>query len=67
MEVTIPDRPQISGLVEITVTMDLAKPKGLFVDVRGALSTDLISDWKRSVAVGGSESLGRVWNGIRSS
>jgi len=41
MKMTIPERPQISGLVEISVRMDLKKPKGVSVDVSGALSADL--------------------------
>ena len=38
---TTPERPPISGLTENSVRMDLTKPKGVFVDVNGALSADL--------------------------
>jgi hypothetical protein len=41
---TIPERPPISGLVEISVRTDLTKPKGVSVDVSGALSADLDTD-----------------------
>jgi len=67
MKMTIPERPPISGLVEISVRMDLTKPKGVSVDVSGALSADLNTDVLEEVCRrGGTLSLpGRVWNGTR--
>jgi hypothetical protein len=67
IKMTIPERPPISGLVEISVRMDLAKPKGVSVDVSGALSADLNTDVLEEVCRrGGTLSLpGRVWNGTR--
>ena len=64
---TIPERPPISGLVEISVRMDLTKPRGVSVDVSGALSADLNADVLEEVCRrGGALSLpGRVWNGTR--
>ena len=49
--------------------MDLTKPKGVSVDVSGALSADLNTDVLEEVCRrGGTLSLpGRVWNGMRSS
>ena len=44
INMTVPERPPISGLVEISVRMDLTKPKGVCVDVSGALSADLNAD-----------------------
>ena len=69
IKMTIPERPPISGLVEISVRMDLTKPKGVSVDVSGALSADLNTDVLEEVCRrGGTLSLpGRVWNGTRSS
>lgn len=69
IKMTIPERPPISGLVEISVRMDLAKPKGVSVDVSGALSADLNMDVLEEVCRrGGTLSLpGRVWNGTRQS
>ena len=67
IKMTIPERPPISGLVEISVRMDLEKPKGVSVDVSGALSADLNTDVLEEVCRrGGVLSLpGRVWNGTR--
>jgi hypothetical protein len=67
IKMTIPERPPISGLVEISVRMDLAKPKGVSVDVSGALSADLdINVLEEVCRRGGTLSLpGRVWNGTR--
>ena len=67
INMTIPERPPISGLVEISVRMDLTKPKGVSVDVSGALSADLNADTLEEVCRrGGALSLpGRVWNGTR--
>jgi hypothetical protein len=67
IKMTIPERTPISGLVEISVRMDLTKPKGVSVDVSGALSADLNAGVLEEVCRrGGTLSLpGRVWNGTR--
>lgn len=67
IKMTLPERPPISGLVEVSVRMDLKKPKGVSVDVSGALSADLNTDVLEEVCRrGGTLSLpGRVWNGTR--
>ncbi|KAF9649664.1 hypothetical protein BDM02DRAFT_3094462 [Thelephora ganbajun] len=67
IKMTIPERPPISGLVEISVRMDLTKPKGVSVDVSGAFSADLNMEVLEEVCRrGGTLSLpGRVWNGTR--
>lgn len=67
IKMTLPERPPISGLVEISVRMDPTKPKGFSVDVSGALSADLNTDVLEEVCRrGGTLSLpGRVWNGTR--
>jgi hypothetical protein len=64
---TIPERPPISGLVEISVRMDLTGPRGVSVDVSGAFSADLNTDVLEEVCRrGGTLSLpGRVWNGTQ--
>ena len=60
---TIPFRPPISGLVDISVGMDLTKAKGVSVDFSGALSADLNVDALEEVCRrGGVLNLpGRVW------
>lgn len=44
IKMTIPERSPISGLVEISVRMDLTRPKGVCVHVAGALAADLNVD-----------------------
>jgi hypothetical protein len=60
---TSPECPPISGLVEITVGLDEMKSRGVFVDIRGALGTDLNTDVLEEVCRrGGALGLpGRVW------
>ena len=67
MKLTIPERPPISSLVEISVGMDLEKPTCFSVDVSGALSADLNTDVLEEVRRRGGvlSLLGRVWNGTR--
>ena len=67
IKMTIPGRPPISGLVEISARIDLTRPKGVSVDVNGAFSADLNIDVLEEVCRrGGTLSLpGRVWNGTR--
>ena len=64
MKMTIPEWPPISGL-GISVRTDLGKPKGVSVDVNGALSADLNTDVLEEVCRRGGvmSLLGRVWNG----
>ena len=67
IKMTIPERPPISGLVEISVRMDPTRLKGVSVDVSGALSADLNTNVLEEVCRrGGTLSLpGRVWSGTR--
>lgn len=67
IKMTLPERSPISGLVEISVRMDPTKPKGVSVDVSGALSVDLdMAVLEEVCRRGGTLSLpGRVWNGTR--
>jgi len=60
---TSPERPPISGLVEITVMYDETRPRGISADVRGALGTDFRADVLEEVCRrGGTLGLsGRVW------
>ncbi|KAI0373267.1 hypothetical protein BV20DRAFT_938026 [Pilatotrama ljubarskyi] len=60
---TTPERPPISGLVEIGVTFDPARPRGVAVDVNGAMGVDLRVDVLEEVCRrGGLFGLpGRVW------
>ncbi|KAI0668479.1 hypothetical protein C8Q78DRAFT_993488 [Trametes maxima] len=60
---TTPERPPISGLVEIGVTFDPARPRGVAVDVSGAMGVDLRVDMLEEVCRrGGLFGLpGRVW------
>ncbi|KAF9264189.1 hypothetical protein L218DRAFT_863517 [Marasmius fiardii PR-910] len=58
-----PERPPISGLVAITVTYDESKPRGVGVDISGAIGADLRPDVLEEICRrGGTLSLpGRVW------
>jgi len=60
---TSPERAPISGLVEITVSHDETKPRGVSVDIQGAMGCDLkLADLEEICRRGGTLSLsGRVW------
>ena len=60
---TTPERPQISGLVEIRVSFDPGRPRGVAVGVNGAMGVDLRLDAMEEVCRrGGLFGLpGRVW------
>ncbi|KAF9559871.1 hypothetical protein CPC08DRAFT_708496 [Agrocybe pediades] len=60
---TSPERAPISGLVEITVTHDETKPRGVSVEVHGAMGSDLKpADLEEICRRGGTLGLsGRVW------
>ena len=60
---TSPERPPISGLVEITVTHDETKPRGISVEIQGAMGSDLKpTDLEEICRRGGTLGLpGRVW------
>jgi hypothetical protein len=60
---TLPERPPISGVVEISVGLDTARPRGLSVNVSGVMSADLKVEVLEEVCRrGGVFSLpGRVW------
>ncbi|KAG7090883.1 hypothetical protein E1B28_009964 [Marasmius oreades] len=58
-----PERPPISGLVAITVSYDESRPRGLGVEISGAMGADLRVDVLEEICRrGGTMSLpGRVW------
>ncbi|KAK1229192.1 hypothetical protein PQX77_007764 [Marasmius sp. AFHP31] len=58
-----PERPPISGLVDITVTYDENQPRGVGVEVSGAMGADLRTEALEEICRrGGTLSLpGRVW------
>ena len=60
---TTPERPEISGLVEIRVAFDPGRARGVAVDVNGAMGVDLRLDALEEVCRrGGLFGLpGRVW------
>ncbi|KAF5388850.1 hypothetical protein D9757_005667 [Collybiopsis confluens] len=60
---TSPERPPISGLVEVCVSFDEIKPRGVNVEVNGALGVDLKSEVMEEICRrGGTLGLpGRVW------
>lgn len=60
---TSPERPPISGLVEIGVTFDPRRPRAVAVDVSGAMGVNLQADVLEEVCRrGGALGLpGRVW------
>ncbi|EJF62647.1 hypothetical protein DICSQDRAFT_104138 [Dichomitus squalens LYAD-421 SS1] len=60
---TTPERPPISGLVEITVTFDPGRARGVAVDITGAVGVDLSTEVLEEVCRrGGLLGLpGRVW------
>lgn len=60
---TSPERPPITGLVEVTVSFDEAKPRGVAVEVRGAVGADIKMDvLEEATRRGGVFGLaGRIW------
>ncbi|PCH43561.1 hypothetical protein WOLCODRAFT_103768 [Wolfiporia cocos MD-104 SS10] len=58
-----PERPPIPGLVEITVAFDPSRPRGIVLDINGAMGADLRADILEEVCRrGGTLGLpGRVW------
>lgn len=60
---TSPERPPMSGLVEIHVSYDEIKAKGVTVEVRGAMGADIKLDVFEEISRrGGTLGLaGRVW------
>lgn len=65
---TCPERPPISGVVEITVAYDETRPRGISVELNGAMGCDIKSDALEEIARrGGALGLpGRVWANSRS-
>ncbi|KAJ7690619.1 hypothetical protein B0H17DRAFT_935787 [Mycena rosella] len=64
---TCPERPPISGVVEITVAYDETRPRGVSVELNGAMGCDLKSETLEEVSRrGGTLGLsGRVWANSR--
>ncbi|OCH92496.1 hypothetical protein OBBRIDRAFT_886227 [Obba rivulosa] len=64
-----PERPPMSGLVEITVTFDPSRPRGVALDIRGAMGADIRLEALEEVCRrGGIFGLpGRVWSKAHSS
>ena len=64
---TSPEQPPISGLVEISVTYDETRPRGIAVEVSGAMSSDIKLDVLEEICRrGGTLGLsGRVWSNSR--
>jgi hypothetical protein len=64
---TCPERPPISGVVEITVAYDETKSRGVSVELSGAMGCDLKPDTLEEIARrGGALGLsGRVWANSR--
>lgn len=60
---TSPERPPISGLVEICVSFDETKPRGVNVELNGAMGVDLRLEVMEEICRrGGTLGLsGRVW------
>lgn len=60
---TSPERTPISGLVEISVTHDESRPRGIAVEVQGAMGCDLTPAQLEEICRrGGTLGLsGRVW------
>ncbi|KAG5725899.1 hypothetical protein E4T56_gene5116 [Termitomyces sp. T112] len=61
---TSPERPPISGLVEITIIYDESRPRGIAVEVNGAMGSDIQTDVLEEICRrGGTLGLaGRVWS-----
>ncbi|KAJ7497097.1 hypothetical protein FB451DRAFT_1210047 [Mycena latifolia] len=64
---TCPERPPISGVVEITVAYDETRPRGVSVELNGAMGCDIKSEALEEISRrGGSLGLsGRVWANSR--
>ncbi|KAJ7287378.1 hypothetical protein C8J57DRAFT_1430963 [Mycena rebaudengoi] len=64
---TSPERPPISGVVEIKVAYDDTRPRGVGVELRGAMGCDLKPDTLEEISrTGGTLGLsGRVWANSR--
>lgn len=60
---TSPERPPITGLVQISISYDNSRPRGVAVNISGAIGADLIPDTLEEVCRrGGAFGLpGRVW------
>ncbi|KAI0930632.1 hypothetical protein AcV5_007296 [Taiwanofungus camphoratus] len=60
---TSPERPPIPGLVEMTVAFDVSRPRGIALNMNGAMGADLQGDALEEVCRrGGLLSLpGRIW------
>ncbi|KAJ3850061.1 hypothetical protein EV368DRAFT_46079 [Lentinula lateritia] len=60
---TSPERPPISGLVEICVSFDETRPRGISVELNGAMGVDLKLETMEEICRrGGALSLpGRIW------
>lgn len=60
---TSPERPPMSGLVEICVLCDETKPRGVSVEVNGAMGAEIkIQDLEEICRRGGTLGLpGKVW------
>ena len=66
---TSPERPPITGLVEIAISFDEAKQRGISVEVRGAVGADIKMDvLEEASRRGGIFGIpGRIWLGSHSS
>jgi hypothetical protein len=63
IRLTFPERPPITGLVDITVFHDIFRPRGIAVEIRGAINASADVDiLEEVVRRGGLFGLpGRVW------
>jgi hypothetical protein len=61
---TSPERPPISGLVEITIAYDETRPRGITVELSGAMSCDIKLEVLEEICRrGGTLGLpGRIWS-----
>jgi hypothetical protein len=64
LTMTSPERPPMSGLVQISVAYDESKPRGVSVEISGAMGVDLEGEkLAEIVRRGGALGLaGRVWS-----
>ncbi|KAI0044331.1 hypothetical protein FA95DRAFT_1497228 [Auriscalpium vulgare] len=62
-----PEHPPIPGLIDIVIAYDASRPRGVAIDVRGAMSADIHVDvLEEAVRRGGAFGLpGRVWAGAQ--
>ena len=60
---TLPERPPMSGIVEVSVAHDATRARGVAVDVRGAMGAEIDGErMEEAVRRGGVFGLpGRVW------